>query len=170
MHATRNPCPARRTRIPRRLKQLRQCEGRVRSLCTSAARATQPGSATVQLHRGMVIMPRPPKHCGINGCVRIVPAGQRCEQHQHRWGRGNPRTSTPEHRARRARVLARDGGRCQLQYEGICIHRATVCDHIQALGLGGQDTDDNCQAACRPCSARKSSREGHIAQGHRPRP
>jgi 5-methylcytosine-specific restriction endonuclease McrA len=116
-------------------------------------------------------MPRAPKHCGVNGCVRIVPAGQRCEQHQHRWGKGNPRTSTTEHRAWRASVLKRDAGRCQLQYPGICTYRATIADHIQAIGLGGAPYDlANGQAACRPCSDRKSSREGHQAQGHRPRP
>lgn len=111
-------------------------------------------------------MPRAPKHCGVQGCTTIVPAGQHCPQHRHRWGRGSPRTRTREHRERRDRILRRDGYLCQLRYPGRCIGHATVLDHIIALGLGGADTDDNCQAACAPCHAYKSSLEGHIAQGH----
>jgi 5-methylcytosine-specific restriction protein A len=112
-------------------------------------------------------LPRAPKHCGINGCTELVPNGQRCEQHKHGWGKGNPRTNTRAHRDLRQRVLARDGHTCQIKYPGICIGHATIADHVLALGLGGQDTDDAMQAACAPCHNRKSSLEGHTAQGHR---
>ena len=63
----------------------------------------------------------------------------------------------------------RDRHLCQLRYPGICIGTATRCDHIVAVGLGGADTDDNCQGACKPCHDRKTSAEGHIAAGHTPR-
>lgn len=111
---------------------------------------------------------RAKKHCGIQGCTQLVRPGTRCPQHQHGWGKGAQRTGTTTHQARRLRVLARDRHLCQLRYD-CCITQATVCDHTLALGLGGTDTDDNCQAACRPCSNRKSSAEGHTAQGHKPR-
>ncbi|WP_448389415.1 HNH endonuclease [Mycolicibacterium sp. XJ1904] len=108
---------------------------------------------------------RAPKHCGIQGCQQLARPGQRCPAHKHRWGRGDKRTGTTQHKARRLRVLKRDGYQCQLRYPG-CIGTATICDHIIALGLGGRDADDNCQAACQPCSNKKASAEGHIAQGH----
>lgn len=105
-------------------------------------------------------------------CSRVVPVGVRyCEEHekQRGWERGKNRTRTnaPGHEKRRERVLARDGHRCQICYAGICTEVASVCDHILAIGLGGADSDDNCQAACPPCSRRKASREGHLAAGHR---
>jgi len=113
-------------------------------------------------------MPRAPKHCGIQGCTTIVPAGTHCEQHQHRWGKGNKRTKDPRHIDWRKAVLARAHGACQIQYPGICQHRATIADHIRAVGLGGAEYDvTNGQAACQPCHDRKSSLEGHAAQGHR---
>jgi hypothetical protein len=43
-------------------------------------------------------------------------------------------------------VLRRDGYRCRIRYEGICIGEATIVDHIRAIGLGGADDDANCQA------------------------
>ena len=110
---------------------------------------------------------RAPKHCGIQGCQVVVPAGARCPKHQHGWGKGNPRTGTTAHRERRARVLTRDNYQCQLRYSG-CIGTATIADHTTALALGGTDTDTAMQAACKPCHDRKSSREGHLAQGHTP--
>lgn len=92
--------------------------------------------------------------------------GQRCPQHQHGWGKGNVRTNTKTHRDRRLRVLKRDRYLCQLRYQDVCIGEATIADHTLALALGGRDTDDAMQAACLPCHNRKSSAEGHRAQGH----
>lgn len=111
-------------------------------------------------------MPRAPKHCGIQGCTVLVPNGQRCRDHQHGWGKGNPRTKNPKHIAWRLTVLDRCGWRCQLRYPG-CIDDATIADHIIATKLGGAEYDpSNGQGACRPCHDRKSSTEGHQAQGH----
>lgn len=137
---------SRRALLPRRLRQPNQ----------------QPQRQDIQL--------RAPKHCGRNGCRVIVPNGQRCDEHKHGWGKGDPRTKTKAHRDRRQRVLARDNYQCQLRYPNICIGTATVADHKIALGLGGADTDDAMQAACQPCHNRKSSAEGHTAQGHQPNP
>ena len=104
-------------------------------------------------------------------CSKIVDVGVRyCLEHekQRGWvrGRNETRTNRPEHEARRARILKRDNHSCQLRYPGICLGTATICDHIVALGLGGADTDENCAAACLACSRKKTSIEGHLAQGH----
>ncbi len=111
--------------------------------------------------------PRAPKSCSAVGCSTAVPHGvTRCPEHRRQpWsqGGGNPRTTTKDHRARRLRVLQRDGYRCRIGYPGCCRGVATICDHIVALGLGGPDTDANCQAACGPCSARKAGKEGNQA-------
>lgn len=114
-------------------------------------------------------MPRAPKHCGKHDCLNMVVGVTFCKDHAHGWGKGNARTTTTQHRARRLRILERDQYLCRIQYQG-CIGTATICDHIKATLLGGQDTDANCQAACKPCHDRKSSMEGHQAQGHRARP
>lgn len=91
--------------------------------------------------------------------------------HEHRrekdWrGSDSKRTDQAEHRARRLRVLRRDGNRCQIRWE-TCTVAATVLDHIIALGLGGADVDANCQAACDNCSTAKANIEAHISAGHR---
>lgn len=116
-------------------------------------------------------MPRAPKHCGKHDCLNLVTGVPFCPEHAHGWGKGNPRTKTPEHIAWRAEILKRDRGACQLRYQGVCIGRATIADHILATKFGGAPLDlANGQAACKPCSDRKSSDEGHIALGHNIRP
>lgn len=116
-------------------------------------------------------MPRAAKICGhSSGCTRLVPAGTRyCAEHQRErtWqGADRKRTGTAAHKARRARVLARDGHRCQLRYEGVCIGVGSQLDHVIPLAEGGADIDQNTVAACPPCHRRKSSIEGHRARGH----
>lgn len=81
------------------------------------------------------------------------------------WKNGGPtRTTTPEHKARRTRVLRRDRFRCQIRGPK-CLGRATICDHILALALGGTDTDENCQAVCSACHKEKTQQEA--AEGRR---
>lgn len=110
-------------------------------------------------------MPRAPKYCGKRDCYNLVTGVSFCDEHKHNWGKGDPRTTTPEHRAWRADVLKRDKGQCQLRYQGRCIYRATIADHILAIKLGGAPYDlSNGQAACKPCSDKKSSMEGHTAR------
>ena len=71
----------------------------------------------------------------------------------------------------RNQVLNNAGHRCQIRYPGICIGTATIADHIKATAFGGAHYDiTNGQAGCEQCSRKKSSDEGHIAQGHKPKP
>jgi 5-methylcytosine-specific restriction protein A len=83
--------------------------------------------------------------------------------------RPRSRTSRTGHKNRRQRVLKRDGYQFQLRYPG-CEGRATIVDHIVALALGGADTDTQTQAVCDHCHRAKTSREGHLARGHRVTP
>jgi hypothetical protein len=91
-------------------------------------------------------MPRAPKLCGREGCIELVRGQTYCDLHakERGWprGTGSTRTNTASHRQRRLRILKRDNYRCQLQYSGVCTDVASVVDHRQALGLGGQDSDN----------------------------
>ena len=53
-----------------------------------------------------------------------------------------------------------------MRYPDICIGTATEADHVVALSPGGTDSDFNMQAVCTPCHRRKTSKEGHAAQGY----
>lgn len=57
-------------------------------------------------------------------------------------------------------VIARDGGRCQLRYPGIClVDKQIDIDHIYPWSKGGSSKDPaNLQCACHPCNARKSDK------------
>jgi 5-methylcytosine-specific restriction protein A len=118
---------------------------------------------------------RAPKHCGRHPCTNIVPAGTRyCDEHRSGWSNSartasSSRTGTTKWKTLRLKILARDGYQCQIRYDG-CIGQATIADHVLALLLVGTDDPTNLQAACRPCSDKKASDEGHIAQGHTPKP
>lgn len=61
----------------------------------------------------------------------------------------------------RLRILVRDGYRCRLSFDDICIRTATEADHIKA---GDDHREQNLQAACTPCHRRKSSSEGNAAR------
>jgi 5-methylcytosine-specific restriction protein A len=60
----------------------------------------------------------------------------------------------------RAYVLHRDDWRCQIRGPR-CAGRASDVDHIER---GDNHAVKNLQAACRPCHASKSSREGRAAK------
>ncbi|WP_068274795.1 HNH endonuclease [Aldersonia kunmingensis] len=84
------------------------------------------------------------------------------------WDNTNrARTSSREHVARRKRVLARDGHRCQIRGPR-CIGTANYCDHIRNVASfanpADAETDENCQAACKPCHDQKSAGEGVSAR------
>lgn len=83
----------------------------------------------------------------------------------HRWGTGaRDRTGTAEHKKQRQRILRRDRHQCQLRYAGICTLTATEMDHRSNVAAGGTDDDENMQAVCHQCHARKSSLEGVAAR------
>ena len=57
----------------------------------------------------------------------------------------------------RAKVLERDGYRCQIGYPG-CTVLATQVDHVRPLSAGGAKYDPaNLRASCRRCNAARPS-------------
>lgn len=76
------------------------------------------------------------------------------------------RTTTPAHRARRLRVLARDNYTCQIRGPH-CTTTAVHCDHIRNVlsfpNPADAESDSNCQAACIPCHGGKTAQEGNAA-------
>ncbi|WP_043737687.1 HNH endonuclease [Nocardia asiatica] len=111
-------------------------------------------------------MPRAPRKCPKPGCENRITNTAYCAEHTtYGWSTDSrKRTSSPEHRAQRLRILERDGYRCQLRYPNRCVGTATQMDHKTPVYRGGSDDDSNMQAACRPCHAKKSSDEGNQAR------
>jgi len=69
-------------------------------------------------------------------------------------------TSTYAYREARLTALKRDAYTCQLAYPDICQGHATETDHITPVAAGGPIADPSAlQAVCRPCHARKTSRD-----------
>jgi 5-methylcytosine-specific restriction endonuclease McrA len=64
------------------------------------------------------------------------------------WGAG----STRAWRKTREQVLRRDGYRCMLQIEGVCVGRADCVHHT--IGKANGDDPDHLVAACTPCNLR----------------
>jgi 5-methylcytosine-specific restriction endonuclease McrA len=78
---------------------------------------------------------------------------------------GDPRTSTPEWRRTRRRVLDRDGHLCTWLEDGErCAATATEVDHIVPHSAGGTDEDRNLRSLCSPHHRRKSAAEGVAAR------
>lgn len=109
-------------------------------------------------------MPRAPKVCNENGCAALIYDGKRrCEKHYKPWSGAHAafdRSDTKARKTLRRKVFDRDGGMCRLKYPG-CLQLATEIDrvnHVVGYSLS------NCQAVCRPCHQRKSSREGHASR------
>jgi len=73
-------------------------------------------------------------------CGRLSP-GSYCPAHTRRNG------STRQWRKLRARVLMRDGHRCQL-----CGAPATDVDHVLPVSEGGPDDPRNLRALCASCN------------------
>jgi 5-methylcytosine-specific restriction protein A len=76
------------------------------------------------------------------------------------------RTSQSSWKRLRRRVLDRDGDRCQIRGPR-CQIDATMVDHILPVSFGGQDSEDNAQAVCKPCHDTKTAQERAAL---RPRP
>lgn len=68
--------------------------------------------------------------------------------------------------ARRARIIARDGGKCR--YPECEETKGLEVDHIVCLALGGRDRDDNLESLCGPHHLAKTKRDmGLIARAKR---
>lgn len=76
---------------------------------------------------------------------------------------GDPRTSTPEWRRTRKRILARDRHTCA------CGNPATIVDHVINVKAGGSPADSNLQAICDPCHKKKTNAEAAAARAALPR-
>lgn len=112
------------------------------------------------------VMPLP-KPCYHHGCPNLVRGTLRCPVHEHEGDKYNDKPTTTERgygaawQRKSKRVIARDGGVCQLRLNG-CTGRATTADHIVPKIQGGTDDDSNLQAACNTCNASKG---GRLARG-----
>jgi 5-methylcytosine-specific restriction protein A len=60
------------------------------------------------------------------------------------------------------RVWQRSDGRCSICGRLILCGETTICDHIQALGLGGSHRESNLQILCAWCHRDKSRAEVRI--------
>lgn len=67
----------------------------------------------------------------------------------------------------RPAVLERDGYRCRIRFEDICVDDANQVDHI---GDRRDHRLENLQAGCGPCHQRKSSQQGRAARFSERRP
>lgn len=110
-------------------------------------------------------MPRAAKCCAEIGCTAIVKGGNRCPAHAKTWtNHGVDRSDTKARRRMRAAVLRRADGRCEIGWPG-CAGTATQVDRLD--GVVDYVDIDGLRAACQPCHARRTSRQGNAAQGHR---
>ncbi|MEN4399378.1 HNH endonuclease [Mycolicibacterium senegalense] len=110
-------------------------------------------------------MPRAPRRCpGDNGnCTNLIRNTRYCPDHTTAWGgkrtTSSTVTSTAAWKRLRLQVLERDNHQCQAREPG-CTGEATQVDHIVNTAAGGAELDENnCQAICPSCNARKAQRE-----------
>jgi 5-methylcytosine-specific restriction endonuclease McrA len=80
--------------------------------------------------------------------------------HRHTAGHYNA-----EYRRNRETVLRRTNWRCEIRTPGICIGAASQCDHIVSVADGGSNAVSNLRAACRPCHAGRTARQGGRRSG-----
>ncbi len=57
-------------------------------------------------------------------------------------------------------IQIRDGHQCQLRVSPLCKGYSECTDHIVPRDLGGDDSEENLQAACYPCNRYKGA--GHV--------
>lgn len=83
------------------------------------------------------------------------------------WHRGGPtRTSTPQWRALKREVIARDGNRCAGCGEP-GERRPLQLAHILGAAEGGTDTLGNVRLLCAPCHAPETLAESNRAKARR---
>jgi len=83
--------------------------------------------------------------------------------------RKDPAYNTADYRRKRLATMKRANWKCEIRLEG-CIGAATQCDHT--LGLDNDRQHLLMRAACAPCHAKVTARQGNDArtgQGRTPR-
>lgn len=111
---------------------------------------------------------RAPKHCGIAGCLQIVPNGKRCPDHKSGWQtsprtQSSRRTSAAGWKQQRAKALQRDGHMCQIRGPR-CTVTATEVDHIVSVADGGGEDLSSLQSVCHNCHSAKTATEAAAAR------
>lgn len=98
--------------------------------------------------------------CSAPGCANMQP----CPVHARKpYARATKYVGGRAWQRTRDRILARDGGTCQLRRPG-CTILADVVDHVLNRARGGSDDDSNLVAACRACNESKRRIEAHIGR------
>ncbi len=92
--------------------------------------------------------------CPHPGCHDLVRSG-RCQKHARPRGRESQRDRGRSWRRRRARVIARADGLCEVCGDAA----ATEADHKVPIWEGGADRMHNLQAICSPCHKIKTAEE-----------
>lgn len=115
---------------------------------------------------------RPMRPCKHRGCNALVPGGKTyCERHKSeevKWQPDSVRGNRHERgygtawTKRRARVLLRDCGLCQVCRRLGRVTVATEVDHRIPKSQGGDDRDDNLQAICSACHKSKTGSESRL--------
>lgn len=96
-----------------------------------------------------------------------------CDEHQDKavaWVRPNSKTTKQRGyagawRKKRAAVLSRDNGLCQVCKSKGIYTPATEVDHIKNKADGGDDSIDNLQAICKDCHKIKTHSESVRGRG-----
>lgn len=111
--------------------------------------------------------PRTPRPCRAPGCSALTTnPGCLCDAHKnHGWER-HQAGQTRHQRGYgtnwgkiRIRILKRDHYLCQSCFRVGIVAPASIVDHITAKAHGGPDTDENLEAICRDCHAKKTATE-----------
>jgi hypothetical protein len=86
--------------------------------------------------------------------------------------RKDPAYNTTEWRRARDACLRAARWKCEIRVTGVCIGAASQADHVEQLA--NDPHHRNLRAACRPCHAWVTARQGNeakrIASGHAPAP
>jgi hypothetical protein len=81
--------------------------------------------------------------------------------------RKDPAYNTAAWRRARNAAMKRAGWHCEIKLEGVCIGAATQVDHT--LGLDNDRNHQHLRAACAPCHAKVTARQGNDARTGRGR-
>ena len=77
--------------------------------------------------------------------------------------RKDPAYNTAAWRRARLKAMRRANWRCEIRIAGVCIGAATQVDHVS--GLDNDRNHLNLRAACAPCHAKVTAKQGNDARG-----